>query len=339
MSTSKSVVIKIDHDDMKVLVNGGYNLCFAKKVGDSDFNVVWQSYDHTQYMSSNTFSWTPVYQVYGSNMFASSVTVSESCGPQTIGLGQTTTLDQYTAFSSPITGGSSKELTVINQFGPIHLGVSQMCIDITGQQQTTPIYLSEEQFTTGSVAMEPVEQVMVWFESKIATGTMFVDARSNPQIIDMTELNSVTYLYQKGNWVIPGALTSATLPASPLVIALVTTGVVAALDLSSKISSKLTGVYSNLSVEVSNSSGTNYKVTYKTKPGISSAELECARTLLGSNSTIDTLLIFVMQALSALGQGFVSLSANGPGRGQAAISSIHGITPLVTAEQKRLANA
>jgi hypothetical protein len=58
----KIVNIQIALDDLENLKRAGYKLCFAKKVGDNDYNVVWQSY--LDYLHDNTFSWTPQY-AYG----------------------------------------------------------------------------------------------------------------------------------------------------------------------------------------------------------------------------------------------------------------------------------
>jgi hypothetical protein len=62
----KSVDIQIAPGDLETLKSSGYKLCFAKKVNDS-YNVVWQS--ATGYLADNTFSWQPLYELFGSNDF------------------------------------------------------------------------------------------------------------------------------------------------------------------------------------------------------------------------------------------------------------------------------
>jgi hypothetical protein len=70
----KKVTISIDLEDLKTLKDNNYRLCFAKKVAEGKFNVVWQSYD--KYLASNDFSWVPLFQLFGTNVFQGDVTVN-----------------------------------------------------------------------------------------------------------------------------------------------------------------------------------------------------------------------------------------------------------------------
>ena len=56
-ATQKIVTIEIADADLTLLKKSGYKLCFAKKVGTADYNVVWQSY--VQYLSNNEFGCNP----------------------------------------------------------------------------------------------------------------------------------------------------------------------------------------------------------------------------------------------------------------------------------------
>ncbi len=90
-ATQKSVKIQIASGDLTTLKQSGYKLCFAKKVGTEAYNVVWQSY--VAYLSNSTFSWTPQYQLFGSNSFQANVQVDVSTNIVNIGLGQQSVLD------------------------------------------------------------------------------------------------------------------------------------------------------------------------------------------------------------------------------------------------------
>lgn len=43
-ASKKTVDIQIDPDDLNTLKGSDYKLCFAKKVGNNNYNVVWQSF-------------------------------------------------------------------------------------------------------------------------------------------------------------------------------------------------------------------------------------------------------------------------------------------------------
>jgi hypothetical protein len=201
LATEKTVNIEIDPNDLTTLKNAGYRLCFAKKVGNADYNVVWQSY--TKYLVYNSFSWTPQYQLFGSNYFKDNVTVRVSTNLVQIGLGETSTLDSAGILSKPVTGGPKASLNLDNQYGTIHPGVNQLSTGIDGSQTSTPIYVAVNPIVLGETSLTPIEKVLVWFEQNIETSTMFSTSRSFAVEIDLTFENEETRLYKDGRWSTP----------------------------------------------------------------------------------------------------------------------------------------
>lgn len=196
--SKKSIVVKLDADSLQELKQSGYSLCFAKKVND-DYDVVWQS--STKYLSKNTFSWEPEYAVFGTNTYETSIKVEADTDVVSAELGQQCTLDANGIMKSAITGTNPLGVTVENQYGPIHFGMSQVCI-IDGKEQITPIYVSKESRTTGEIVLTPKEKVMVWFEANVETSTIFEDAKTNAIEIDLTnkQEQTISYDYEAGTW-------------------------------------------------------------------------------------------------------------------------------------------
>lgn len=193
-SVTKTVKVEITHSSLENLKNNKYVLCFAKKVGDT-YNVVWSS--SSEYLSSNSFSWQPQYQLFGTNTFSDSVQVAATTNSQPIRLGQACILDSigYLGDASEIDGVSG-ELTMINNYGNIHPGVSQVCTPVGSTQQvSTPIYVAPNAAVLGSVNLTPKESVLVWFQQNIETSTMFSDAKGRSIEIDLTNVNSHTVQY------------------------------------------------------------------------------------------------------------------------------------------------
>ena len=200
-ATQKVVNIEISTDMLSTLKTNNYKLCFAKKIGDEAYNVVWQSY--SAYLADNVFSWTPQFQIFGTNTFADDVTVKVSTTLQTIGLGQQVTMDPSGVISSASDGGPSTSLTFNNDYGSIHPGVNQVSTGIDGTTSSTPIYVAVDASLKGSTTLTPVEKVMVWFEQNMVTSTMFSTARAKAIELDLTAVNSVTALYTNEDWTIP----------------------------------------------------------------------------------------------------------------------------------------
>ncbi len=299
---TKSVEIQIDSNDLASLKENKYRLCFAKKVNNT-YNVVWQSY--IDYLGNNTFSWTPVYQLFGTNTFQDNITVEVDTNAISILLGQGATLDQNGNLGPASTQNPPTAISMTNEYGPIHPGLNQLSTGQNGQS-VTPIYVAEYQIELGTDQLTPVDKVQVWFEQNIETSTMFSDARTNITEIDLTFVDQGTRLYKNGIWVVP----SDAAELSPILTAIiVATGTVSVALIANAITAKLTGVYQNLKVDVS-VTDQKFTVEYNQKPGLSDAEKAFIATLLKSDTTRDELMEFALQAFSANGLGFESINAH-----------------------------
>lgn len=303
--TEKSVNITIALDDFYTLKDNEFSLCFAKKVGNI-FNVVWQSYH--DYLRNNIFHWTPVYQLFGTNTFEADVKVRTATDPVNIGLGEQATLDGAGVLGPASTGGKSTGITMVNDYGPIHPGLFQKSTGIMGKKEITPIYVAENQIVKGSVLLTPIETVMVWFEQNIETSTMFSDARSNSVVIDLTKENSQTRQYKDGKWTTPNKNDLALAVIPILTIIVYVTGAVIAYDLASKIASKLTGVYKDITVEVTTGENNKVTVTYHERQDLTPPEQRFLATLMTSPVT-DVLMEFTVDSLAQSGVGYTSMEA------------------------------
>jgi hypothetical protein len=202
-ATEKSLTIKINSEDLETLKTSGYRLCFAKKMDKDDYNVVWQS--SQKYLSKNTFSWTPQYELFGCNSFENDVRVDVSTNVVPIGLGETSILDASGILHLPSSGGPSTSITLKNQYGEIHPGVNQTSRSSMngGSAVSTPIYVAKAPVVSGATTLTPVEKILVWFQQNIETSTMFSSSRSQDIEIDLTSTDSATRLYSGQKWSTP----------------------------------------------------------------------------------------------------------------------------------------
>lgn len=305
----KSVTINIGDDDFDMLKDGGYSLCFAKKVNGA-YNVVWQSAD--EYLQSNTFSWVPMYRLFGSNKFVGNQRVAVSTNTQPIELGQQATLNKKGHLEEASTGDTPTALTLNTEYEPIHSGVQAYSTDIHGKTSTTTIYVSPGPVVDGTDILTPVESVQVWFDSKLTTSTMISDALSKAVEIDLTQVNSATRLYQGGKWIVPKSGDLAGDESNVVVITAVVVGAIVVHTLLSKLVAKLTGVYSDITVDVQ-VAGSTATIGYKERPRLTGARLSQTRQLLRNSTTADQLAEFTLEAFAQLGLGYKSFSAKAAG--------------------------
>jgi hypothetical protein len=197
-AVTKNVTIGIGPKDFVTLKRGGYNLCFAKKLGNAEYNVVWRA--SFEYLEDNDFSWVPSYQIFGSNLYKDGIVVKASTKYVTIGLGEIITLNEFGQLESPSTGGKSTAINLLNEYGPIHPGICQLSTGVDGETISTPIYEAPEAMVAGQGDFTPIEKVLVWFEQNIVTSTIFSNVRSRSVELDLTEVISVGRLYEGGVW-------------------------------------------------------------------------------------------------------------------------------------------
>lgn len=197
-ATEKKVVVQISEEELHKLKDSHYALCFAKKVGDFDYDVIWKSLD--KYLATNTFSWQPMYQISGTNTFESDVKVEVATNIEDIGLGEKTILDRDGALSNPVTGGDPTAINVDNEYGNIHFVISQLSKNNGGAQETTPIFVSKDESIKGDAHFKPVEKILVWFQQNAQTSTMFTEMRSNAMEVDLTNKNVASIRYENGTW-------------------------------------------------------------------------------------------------------------------------------------------
>lgn len=195
----KTLSIEIADADLELLQNNQYKLCFAKKVNEGNYNVVWETYRH--YSTYVDFCWEPLYQIFATRKFADDMQVKVQTKTVNIGLNQTCRLDRSLLMHEAQDGGNSMALTLLNEFtGEIQPGVNQVSTDENGVLKSKPIYVSPAPAILGMVKFTPVEQVLVWFAQIPQTGTMFSCAVSNSYNVDLTDTNTIKLKFENQGW-------------------------------------------------------------------------------------------------------------------------------------------
>lgn len=212
--TSKVLTIQVASDERAVLLNSGYLLCIATTSEGQPYDIVWRAFD--KYLSTNTFSWTPQYELFMTNSFTSGQVPGSTSESGSIVLGQQMTLDSTGVFGPPSSGNYPDALTILNEYGNTYLGFSQMSTGIDNTSAITYAYVGPNITVQGVIQLEPVDMLLVWFETNVQTGTMFsvppviqppslrslhlANAQSFAIEVDMTNSSTATIQYGSGGW-------------------------------------------------------------------------------------------------------------------------------------------
>lgn len=198
---SKQVTIEIEVDDLQMLRVGNYSLCIAKKV-EGGYGVVWDA--SRQFNHTNQISWKSEFELFGVRKFGDGIPVNSGTNRQPVRLGEQCVLDANGRLGRASPGGPATEITLVNQYGPIHSGLSQLLDGIGGGQRMLPIHVAPRVSAIGQVGLTPTDTVLVWFEQNISTATMFSKARPKAVEIDLSRTNAATLRYRNGSWSTPG---------------------------------------------------------------------------------------------------------------------------------------
>ncbi len=199
----KTLFTLIAEDDLRLLRDSAYHLCFAKRIAGKGFTVVWQSY--TGFLTRNEFSWTARYELFGSTLFLAGARVRVSTNTMGIHPGEKSVLNSAGLLDRPFTGGPLTAITMVNEYGLIHPGLSQESNGIDGSVISTPTHASETLEGLGDHELIPTQEILVWFEQEIQTGTMIRripdrQARSREIVIDLGGGSAATIEYRNQEW-------------------------------------------------------------------------------------------------------------------------------------------
>lgn len=187
-SDAKSLTVTIQDKVMETLKTANYVLCIAKKVKD-DYTVVWSGIK--ELLPTNTLTWTPEYELFGTNTFKDGFTVTATTKYQPIQGNQTCVLDAAgilgSASGSP---DSEKPFYMDNQMGSVHPGVRML---LNGE--SLPIYVAQEVAIKGEASLQPKEYIKVWFTEKVETSTMISEIKGNNIELNYTGVNSHSVTY------------------------------------------------------------------------------------------------------------------------------------------------
>ena len=198
LAAQKTISIQIAPADLTALQRAGYRLCVAKKIAGHDYNVAWNTWG--DYFANNMFSWTPQYQLFASAHFQEGAAVDVTTNVVSIGLGETSLLDQDGMLFEPSAHGRENAITLVNDFNPMHPGLMQLARGLDGRMCSRPVYVSPTPVLGGAAELTPVERVLVWFERHLETGTQFSKPRNNCVEIDLTWSNAQARRFEDGKW-------------------------------------------------------------------------------------------------------------------------------------------
>lgn len=199
-SMTKSVTVQIAPGDLQILKDNGYTLCFARCV-EYSYSVTWQSFP--DYLASNTFAWSEQFQLFWTDIIDGVARIESRTNAVDIALGQQATLDAVGVLGPASSGGPPEQITLINDYGPIHPSLSGASVGPDRVVRVTPIYVAPRSIVRGSASLRPLDKVQIWFQQDFRPGVMLFNAVSNPTVADLTQAGSVTVLYQNGNWINP----------------------------------------------------------------------------------------------------------------------------------------
>ena len=197
-----TITIKIEKEDLRVLKDAGYQLCFAGRMKDTDFTVVW--YAAEGYGSNNQIKVFDEYEIFASNGCDEKVLVDFSSVAAEIG--KECVIDKYGIISQPKTGQISEAIVLINDYGNLHPGLIRKGKGIKGEELCNALFLSRNLILPGEFEFFPTYEIKIWFAKNMQIGTILPQeskwslkaAKTKCIVIDLEKKDSPVREYSHG---------------------------------------------------------------------------------------------------------------------------------------------
>lgn len=202
----KELTISISIRDLQILKDSGYNLCLAVRPADTSFDVIWQA--TSSYGPVNYIKIDETFQLFCSNQFIPGKEVRNTTDKVAISRGQRCTLNKYLLLEASSDAGRSGYLSLKNDYGSIYVGYCMGGVNFEGVEVMNPAYLTSNLCVPGICELNPLLEVMIWFEQNAIEGeTMeprvglnMTASRSRAVTVDMANYDKASVIYQDGSW-------------------------------------------------------------------------------------------------------------------------------------------
>lgn len=184
-----SLHININPCEIPGLINSGYRLCVARKVGN-DYTIVWKAIRNI--CMTNVFHFSSDFEVFGQRSCRSGSHVSCAESVPTAG-GQKIVLGSHGKFRSEYGSISNKGLTLVsNQHVLTYFGMS--CYDYQSKSKL-PMFLQKHPTCYGfSACLFPTKVLKVWFQREVSSGTILTMTENSYEVDLSDGSKTITFL-------------------------------------------------------------------------------------------------------------------------------------------------
>lgn len=199
-AAQKKLKITFADEQMELLKRNEYKLCFARKIENFAYNIVWKA--SSDFMVNTVFRWIDEYYLFASDAFAKSVNVNDISTSNLVNIhtGEQSTLNSSGILSQPSSSDITSGFTINNASLPIHAGISQVCFDKNQNLICSPVFLSETEILPQMRrTFVPDGNLLVWLDADLETGIIFQNMPSQSIEIDFSKVDEAVINYT-GVW-------------------------------------------------------------------------------------------------------------------------------------------
>lgn len=201
----KTLQINISANDLTLLKENQYALCFACNEADAGYDVICHA--DMNYLCSVEFEFMDEYQIFCCQNIRNGEELLISTDPVPILPGQQITLDSTGVFSSVVSGTEPDCIELINNYGNLYPGFSRK-ISCNACEDFMPAFVAPYISVKGSFLLKPADNVLVWFQ-QYAKGSSFTRGllkkifnagKSRAAEASLTDNQVCSLTYENGIW-------------------------------------------------------------------------------------------------------------------------------------------
>ncbi|HIU75778.1 MAG TPA: hypothetical protein IAC62_07845 [Candidatus Pelethocola excrementipullorum] len=204
MDGRKQIEITIGEEDIRMLKEAGYLLCFAGRDKNYDYRIIGGAWEH--YFQNNRLEVGEICRIFFcQNIREGEVYFSNSSAD--IGLGQQTTIERSGSFSRSVDMRKKDRIKMLNNYGSLYPGIKREVI-FKERVEQVPVFLAPYASVKGEYEIVPVCKFKLWLAQCVKSGQVMdremrntIGAGKSREIeLDLTKSEECAIRYEKGIW-------------------------------------------------------------------------------------------------------------------------------------------
>lgn len=204
MDGRKQIEITIGEEDLRMLKEAEYLLCFAGRDKDYDYGIIGCAWKN--YFQNNRLEVGEICRIF----FCQNIREGEvycSNASAYIELGQQITIEKFGSFSTSVDMGRKDRIKMLNNYGSLYPGIKREVV-FQERVEQAPVFLAPYASVLGAYEIVPICKFKLWLAQCVKSGQVMdremrdtIGAGKSREIeLDLNKSEKCSIRYEGGIW-------------------------------------------------------------------------------------------------------------------------------------------